>query len=79
MNPENLLRMANQIGTFFEAMPDRDQAIGDIANHLQRTWEPRMRAQILACLGTADEEKLKPLVRAALLVLRDNPARRGAQ
>ena len=66
MKLDKLIVMANQIGAFFEAMPDREQAIADIANHLQKSWEPRMRQEILACLGTADEAQLKPLVREAL-------------
>lgn len=74
MNLNHLLKMANQIGAFFEAMPDREQAVADVAAHLRGTWEPRMRQQILACLGTADEDKLKPLVRDALIALRGNAA-----
>ena len=66
MKLDKLITMANQIGGFFEAMPDREQAVADTANHLQKTWEPRMRKEILACLGTAEEERLKPLVREAL-------------
>jgi formate dehydrogenase subunit delta len=66
MKLEKLIAMANQIGAFFEAMPDRDQAVADVASHLRRSWEPRMREQILASLGTADEAQLKPLVREAL-------------
>lgn len=66
MKLEKLIAMANQIGSFFEAMPDREQAVVDVANHLRRSWEPRMREQILASLGTADEAQLKPLVREAL-------------
>jgi formate dehydrogenase subunit delta len=66
MKLEKLIAMANQIGAFFEAMPDREQAVADVANHLRRNWEPRMREQILASLGTADEAKLKPLLREAL-------------
>ncbi|MBI5791557.1 MAG: formate dehydrogenase subunit delta [Rhodocyclales bacterium] len=66
MKLEKLIAMANQIGAFFEAMPDREQAVADVANHLRRSWEPRMRQQILACLGTAEEAQLKPLVREAL-------------
>jgi formate dehydrogenase subunit delta len=69
MNPDTLIRMANQIGAFFEAMPDREQAVKDIASHLRRTWDPRMRAQLLACLGDAQEGKLKPVVRDAVRVL----------
>ena len=66
MKLEKLITMANQIGSFFEAMPDHDQSVADVASHLRRNWEPRMREQILACLGTAEEERLKPLVREAL-------------
>ncbi|MBL8479694.1 MAG: formate dehydrogenase subunit delta [Sterolibacteriaceae bacterium] len=66
MNLEKLIAMANQIGAFFEAMPDREQAVADVASHLKRSWDPRMRQQILASLGTADEARLKPLVREAL-------------
>ncbi|MDP2822837.1 MAG: formate dehydrogenase subunit delta [Sulfuritalea sp.] len=70
MNRDNLIKMANQIGAFFEAMPDREQAIQDVANHLRRTWEPRMREQILTILGSAEEAQLKPVVRDALIALR---------
>jgi formate dehydrogenase subunit delta len=66
MNLATLVKMANQIGAFFEAMPDREQAIKDIANHLRRTWDPRMRTQLIAILGTPAEQELKPVVRDAL-------------
>ena len=74
MNPDTLIRMANQICAFFEAMPDREQAVRDIASHLRRTWDPRMRTQLMATLSGADEEKLKPLVRDAVLALRQAEA-----
>ncbi len=69
MNLHKLIRMANQVGDFFEAMPDREQAIKDIASHLRRTWDPRMRAQLLASLGGEDAAKLKPVVREAVMTL----------
>ncbi|MBI3096157.1 MAG: formate dehydrogenase subunit delta [Rhodocyclales bacterium] len=69
MKRNNLIKMANAIGAFFEAMPDRQQAVADVAAHLQRTWEPRMRGEILKSLGTAEEAQLKPVVRDALLAL----------
>lgn len=74
MNSAHLVRMANQIGAFFEAMPDREQAVRDVADHLRRSWDPRMRTQLMATLGGADEEKLKPLVRDAVLALRQAEA-----
>ena len=74
MNREHLIKMANQIGGFFEAMPDRAKAVTDVAKHLKGTWEPRMREEILKALGTADEAKLKPVVRDALLMLGQSEA-----
>ncbi|MFS8976500.1 formate dehydrogenase subunit delta [Cupriavidus necator] len=53
MNVDNLITMANQIGSFFEAMPDREEAISDIAGHIKRFWEPRMRR---ALLGHVDDD-----------------------
>jgi formate dehydrogenase subunit delta len=50
MNSENLIRMANRIGQFFEAMPDREEALDGIATHLRKFWEPRMRRQLLELL-----------------------------
>ena len=69
MNLDKLIKMANQIGAFFEAMPDREQAVRDVASHLRRTWDPRLRTQLLACLGEAEEGKLKPVVRDAVIAL----------
>ena len=48
MDIQHLVSMANQIGQFFEAEPDREQAIVDIASHLKRFWDPRMRKAIVA-------------------------------
>jgi len=56
MHIESLVRMANQIGAFFEAMPDRAEALQDLATHIRKFWEPRMRTALLAHLdeGGAD-------------------------
>ncbi|CAN5801777.1 formate dehydrogenase subunit delta [soil metagenome] len=48
MQADSLIRMANQIGSFFAAMPDREEAVADIAQHLKKFWEPRMRRALLA-------------------------------
>ena len=48
MHIESLVKMANQIGTFFEAMPDRAEALAEMAQHIKRFWEPRMRRELLA-------------------------------
>lgn len=72
MNPANLIKMANQIGAFFEAMPDREQAVKDVASHILRSWEPRMREAFLTHLAAVGEDELKPVVRDALSLVRTN-------
>jgi formate dehydrogenase subunit delta len=71
MNPANLIKMANQIGAFFEAMPDPEQAKRDVASHILRSWEPRMRKSLLDHIALSGDEMLKPIVREALLLIRD--------
>jgi formate dehydrogenase subunit delta len=71
MDIDNLVKMANRIGDFFEAMPDADEARTGIADHLQRFWERRMREEIVAHVDRGGEG-LKPIVREAI-------ARRRAQ
>ncbi|MGB3432060.1 formate dehydrogenase subunit delta [Achromobacter sp.] len=67
----NLIRMANRIGQFFEAMPDQQEALEGVANHIHKFWEPRMRNELLGFLeqspdGDAGEERLHPLVLEAV-------------
>ncbi|HEY1611075.1 MAG TPA: formate dehydrogenase subunit delta [Paraburkholderia sp.] len=68
MNLHHLIEMANQIGEFFESLPDRDEALFDIAEHIRKFWEPRMRRTLLAALdnGTAREEGLSEIAETAL-------------
>jgi formate dehydrogenase subunit delta len=65
MQHDNLVHMANRIGEFFAAMPEHDEAVDDIASHLQKFWEPRMRRGLLAHLDEGGEGLL-PLVREAI-------------
>ncbi|GAA4341355.1 formate dehydrogenase subunit delta [Pigmentiphaga soli] len=52
MDTDNLVRMANRIGDFFDAMPDRGAALHGVADHIRKFWEPRMRRQMLEHLDT---------------------------
>lgn len=56
MDSTNLIRMANRIGEFFEAMPDRGAALEDIAAHLKKFWDPRMRQALLKLVDGNDPE-----------------------
>jgi formate dehydrogenase subunit delta len=47
MNIDLLIKMANEIGAYFASEPDAEQAAQDVARHLRRYWEPRMRRQII--------------------------------
>jgi formate dehydrogenase subunit delta len=47
MNIDLLIKMANEISAYFASEPDAEQAAGDVAGHLRRYWEPRMRRQII--------------------------------
>jgi formate dehydrogenase subunit delta len=48
MNIDHLIKMANEIGFFFEGESPPQQAPRDVANHIKRYWEPRMRQEMLA-------------------------------
>jgi formate dehydrogenase subunit delta len=61
-----LVRMANDIGNFFRAEPNREDAIDGIANHINRFWTPRMREKLLARVRQG-ATGLDELPRAALL------------
>ena len=66
MNADNLIHMANQIGEFFESMPEREEALDDIATHIRKFWEPRMRRTLLAALDTDEALGMRDIVLAAL-------------
>ena len=58
--------MANQIGEFFSAFPDQEEAKSGIATHIHKFWEPRMRNLILDGIDQKNLPTLLPLVRQAL-------------
>jgi len=73
MNPHHLIEMANQIGLFFESLPDREEALNGIADHIRRFWEPRMRRAFLAAIdsGEAHEAGLSEMVETAVRTHRE--------
>lgn len=71
---QKLVYMANQIATFFEAMPPDEAATG-VADHLNKFWEPRMRRQLFEIIDRGGDG-LKPLVlEAAAHIKRPQEAR----
>jgi len=68
MNIDTLVRMANDIGAFFAAEPDKDEAVRSVCAHLKRFWDPRMRVQIVAHYGSGGAG-LSDVSRAAVALL----------
>jgi len=62
MNVERLVAMANDIAAFFASEPDPQVGAEQVANHLRRFWEPRMRQAIRRHLE-AGGAGLSPLAR----------------
>ena len=70
MDTGNLVKMANEIGSFFAAWPDRDAARTEVANHLKKFWDPRMRKAIVAHVQVSGADSgLEPLAAEAVGVL----------
>jgi len=47
-------------------MPDREEAMRDLAQHVRRFWEPRMRRQLFEHLEVRHGEGVDKLVVTAL-------------
>lgn len=68
-----LVRMANQIGTFFESKPHAEGVAG-VAEHINKFWESRMRRQFFEVVDGGGNG-LRPIVlEAAATVRRPAPA-----
>ena len=68
MRTEQLVTMANEVAAFFarrRATPTRRR---DVATHLRRYWDPRMRKQIIEYASRQGED-LAPLARAGIELL----------
>ncbi|NBO41978.1 MAG: formate dehydrogenase [Betaproteobacteria bacterium] len=70
MDIHNLVHMANQIGEFFSAYPDRDEALEGIANHIRKFWEPRMRLKLFESIDQGLTGELSELVAQSLALHR---------
>lgn len=68
MNAQRLVEMANDIAAYFQVEPDRAAAVEAMVMHLQRFWEPRMRAQIVSHVRGGGDGLL-PLAREAVTEL----------
>ncbi len=71
MDAKKLVKMANEIGAFFQAEPDRQAALDGVAGHLKRFWDPRMRRELLRWVDEQAGAGLSPLVLDAIRANRE--------
>ncbi len=64
-----LIRMANQIGTFFLSKP-REEGVAGTAEHINKFWEPRMRRQFFEIVDRGGEGLLPIVLDASATVRR---------
>ena len=65
---DKIVRMANQIATFFASKPHREGVAG-VAEHINKFWEPRMRRHLFEIID-AGGAGLLPLVLEASETIR---------
>jgi formate dehydrogenase subunit delta len=70
--------MANDIGNFFRAQSNRNDAITGISNHIKSFWTPRMQQQLIARLDQGDDG-LDELPREALRRIAEHPDAKAEQ
>lgn len=63
-----LVRMANQIATFFESKPHA-LGVAGVAEHINKFWDPRMRGQFFELIE-AGAAGFRPLVLEAAKTIR---------
>ena len=74
MNIDLLIKMANQITDFWEGEAGHDVAVKEVATHLRRYWEPRMRAQMITYYHERQGSGLNDIAKAAVGVLAEQAA-----
>ncbi|HKJ74707.1 MAG TPA: formate dehydrogenase subunit delta [Alphaproteobacteria bacterium] len=60
MKNEDMIRMANQIASYFIAYGDAEGVDGT-ADHIKMFWEPRMRNQLFRYLDETGGKDLSPM------------------
>ncbi len=69
---EKLVRMANQIATFFMSQPEAERASG-VATHINKFWEPRMRRHLFDRLDEGADGLMPLVVEASAMINRPPP------
>jgi formate dehydrogenase subunit delta len=72
MNIDHLIKMTNEITAFWEGEAG-DKAAAEVATHLRRYWEPRMRQQMIDYYAERQGAGLTDLARQAIALLAAQP------
>jgi formate dehydrogenase subunit delta len=67
-----LIRMANQIATFFASQPEAERVDG-IAAHINKFWEPRMRRRFHELVEAGGDGFLPLVIAASAKIRRPEP------
>ena len=75
MDTTRLAAMANQIASFFATQRGQSGAL-EVADHLRKFWEPRMRKDLISRVNSdgAEAAGLSPMAAAAIEELRRAPS-----
>ncbi len=68
MHIDHLVKMTNEIATFFASESTPADAPREVASHLTKFWDPRMRREIIA-YGQQGGAGLSDLARSAVNML----------
>jgi formate dehydrogenase subunit delta len=61
---DKIVRMANQIATFFLSQPEATRVPG-VSNHINKFWEPRMRRQFFEIVDNGGGDLLPLVIEAS--------------
>ncbi|MDQ0420593.1 formate dehydrogenase subunit delta [Peteryoungia aggregata LMG 23059] len=67
-----LIRMANQIATFFASQPEAERVDG-VASHINKFWEARMRRRFHELVDGGTEGFLPLVIAASAKIRRPEP------
>jgi formate dehydrogenase subunit delta len=71
MNIDLLIKMANQISAFWITEAGPEKAPAEVATHLRRYWDPRMREQMVAHYEARQGAGLDDIARGAVGILNE--------
>jgi formate dehydrogenase subunit delta len=71
MNIDLLIKMANEITSFWHGEVGEEAAAQEVATHLKRYWEPRMRAQMITYYEERHGAGLSDVALKAVQILAD--------